>query len=1147
MPKRTLEEAAKVVEDGFVLAEAANGLGPRGVTGHNSRGATEPFGAATDEPSQLFFDAPVRAPEASEDGSEEPSALPEGYGFGDAYMDAFRADSLAHSLYLAATNAGFEFDPNWSIPDANSDLWKELSEGIPEEFQDNLAETVSEDHARYKADRIREELGREQRLYEYAGIAGRLGLSLINPENIAVTAATLGVGALPAVARSSVLAAEAAETAAAMGRAQAALRAGGRAAAANAAYDATHIGLSETRSPSEVAFSATAGLLLGGTLGSLGAGLTAAERARFVKAARKEMGQQAQNLDAEPTFGAGSAGAAERGTPEVLLRDDSKLEFTTFVPEIKDSLMRRGIFRDTGADILAIQDPVLRSSVGVYYGDPVGAVKGGPAVPIGANEEATSIRAAWRFKLASEYEPSWKSWARENGVGGWNHKGRRQFGEAVTAHRLGWVVSDNPHVIKAAAAMDKFYSNALKEAREAGVKGIQDVKTGPYRPRVWRKDVISELSRSTRMGGKAVARLIAKAFKANNPDVSDEIADKLGEGVLKKLRESNAGLNTQVIGFRQADGEWLQDLVREINTDGSLDDVEGYLKSAFKGMLEKSGRTGEGTMAHQKHRLDLDENAFIDVLDNGTGRTTRLHLRDLFDNDAGELADIYGHRMSGATAFAKRGVTDEANHKALMEQVISYDEANGRLKDGKSKAADSMDQIWKLAHGQSLVAPGESPWVSSMRGFFRGMRDLAFSARMNMMWVASIPDSAAWLVTGQSRRLLRNLPELSSAITEMRKGNFDNNLLGEILTHTGIGTEGVANDVFSAFDDDLMREALGMVNTTERVTNNIKRGLRKMNRVTAHVGGVYWKQNFDQKMFGYAYANRLADNALGLSGDLSAQRLASAGLDKPMMKRIGAMIEAHSDTQKAGSGVKVRTLNTDDWTDREAASAFWGAVAREGRRSVQSENYGEAPKWMNHWFGKVLGQFRRFGIVAQTKQLLYGVRHRDMETLQRVLAFQLPLGMLGYAAQMTAYSYTQPDPQAFRDKYLTPGHVLWAGFARAGFVGMLPALVQGGFESATGTSINSNIRVSGSGTDLLDANSYPALDMLNRFGKLGQTMFQSAVRGDRQFDQQDFRNARGLLPGQNAPAIKQMLDMIQNTLPENDDDSDPDETEWFFE
>lgn len=1128
MAKLTLDQFKSAEGQAEKLADQL-GLGPAPSSGPTSRRV------APEAPPPAYLPAPIGVPPVAPTEAQAASrqALWEGYGLWDAVKDSWQADSLIFSTIVAAQESGFRLDPSWRLPDEGTEEWKILTEGIPEEFHENLAVTLSADHAQFKADKIREELEVENRLMEFGGIGGRIALGLTNPENILAAMATGGAGWVKAAPTLG----KAAARSAALG------------AAGNVAIDAPLAAMQETRGTTDVVFSAAAGMLLGGTVGALGRYLSPADQAKFVRDARKEMDDYVSLRDSKFTpFGADSAGAARAGSVARPLIDDFKLQATGEYPTPNFNRLRVGPWRDLAADVHDVDDRELRNAIGGYVGDPAGTNATGAVVPIGANEEATTLRAVRRAQVARDYEPAFKAWARTAGRSSWDAMARREFGEAVTLHRLGYAVSEDPAIVRAAGAMDKFYDDFLTDAVEAGVKGVQKAAGGKYRPRVWLKQAVSEFSTAGRFGAATIDNLIARAFAQANEDVSEEIAEKVGRTVANTLRRSHANMTEITVGFRKADGEWLEGLIREVNKDGSLDDVQDYLKRAFSGLLEKSGRTAEGGQPHQKHRMLLDETASIEAVDNATGKLTKLHLYDLFDNDAGELADIYGHRMAGAVGFARRAkVFDKTDHEKLLDQVRSHYEARGDVKKGE-KVATAMDEVYKLAHGQSLANPAEPPAITQIRRVARAMRDLAFSARMNMMWVAALPDSSAWLVSAQAKRLFRYLPELRQLFKQAKDGTVDHKFMQEIIDNTGIATEGMANDIFSAFDDDLIRQHLGRGATgLERLQSAVERMLRKANRITSHVGGVYWKQNFDQKLFGAAYATRIIDNALGKSTDLDPKRLASAGLNKAMLKRIGAMVEAHSDTQPVKGGLKVKSLNTEAWTDREAASALWGAVAREGRRSVQSEAYGEAPRWMNYAWGKVLGQFRRFGMVATTKQLLYGVRHADMETLQRVLAWQMPLGMLGYMGQMYAYSLTQPDPQAFRDKYLTEGHVLWAGFARAGFVGLLPAISQGLFETATGTSINSNTRVSGSGTSFLDLNTYPAIDMLWRFMKAGETMLQSTIRGDRQFDQKDFRNLRGVAPLQNAPGVKQALDMIQNLLPETDDDVDPDSAEWFWE
>jgi hypothetical protein len=1332
MAKRNPADEARQLDTALNLSTEIGAVRVPTSSGPTSRKAPTDFlsqAEVDDEPYMpLPIDQPAPATPLSVDQQAQRSSLWEGYGLWDAVKDSYSSESMIFAVLAGAKDKGFELDPSYRLPALESDEWKQLTDGIPEEYHDNFEKAVSAEHARYLRGAISEEVDTDARLQEYAGTAGRFALGVVNPESLLMAAATGGASW--------------------MGKAntvrQVVTRAAIVGAAENVAVEGIIASNRETRGADDVAYAAAGGLLLGGAFGRLSAHLDPPERAAFVRLARAELDEgeaiiaaraaaaspakmesvaaveqqvddvlravhaeaipdagdapalsrpqlvqlvdeqrkqlqaaraevegieapaevakrlEAQMLvddmeihgelgamskhlakarkrsaeaearkthkqleadtkdrlqDAEaryvraqselsrfekatgarkvlteieagpadidakikliddpdtrailagrlhtaraaeqgnvltpgeavsqgsPTsdfgggFGADTAGAARINplTGERRLVDDEALNPIAEVPLTTFDGARIGPFRDNAAVIHSIPDSQLRNTVGPYTGDPAGS-SDGRVVPTGADEEAARVRKAARSPHALAYNSNYKEWATSRNLGALARRGmeaRRAFGEEVTLHRIGAVPSTDKAVIKQAAAEDKYYEWFRTEAKRVGVKGFEELDGPPggtaYRPRMWDKARVSEYSRGTRFGAAVIEKLIAKGFKTANADVADEIAEKVGKSIAIKLRTSHAGINDTIVGLKQADGEWLADVLRETNAD---EDTIAYVKRMFD---MKKEPTTEGSVSHAKHRTVLDESVSVMATDRMDGRTRELPIWELLVNDAETLADTYGHRMSGAIGFARRAnVFSKADHEKNLKQVLSHYEAEGKLDEGK-KVTSAMDEVYKIAHGISLVNPNEHPGMTALRNTARGFRDFAFTVRMNMAWMAQLPDSSALLVGGQAKRLSRYMPELWGIWRRMEDGTLDHKFAAEIERMTGLATEGHINSTFSAFDDDITS-----------ASSKFAHGLRVMQQGTQHISLLPKVQNFNQRLFAMSYGTRLIDNALGKASDLNAQRLASAGLDEAMMKRIAEQVKAHGSISDAGNGVKIERLNTDDWADRDAADSFWSAVTREGKRAVQEEVYGEAPAWMNNWVGKVVGQFKRFGVVSHTKQMLYAAKHRDADTVQRFMYSYIMSG-LAYSSQMYLYSLTKPEEERkeWREKYLSPGAIAWGAFSRAGMFSMTPALLQTALSFAD-VSLN-DTRTSGLSGNLFTG--IPAVDIAMRSYNFLRDSSVNITRGDRQFDQSDFKNARGLLPYQNAPLVKQTLDWFEQMLPEDDGDKDQNKIDLGF-
>jgi GNAT superfamily N-acetyltransferase len=72
--------------------------------------------------------------------------------------------------------------------------------------------------------------------------------------------------------------------------------------------------------------------------------------------------------------------------------------------------------------------------------------------------------------------------------------------------------------------------------------------------------------------------------------------------------------------------------------------------------------------------------------------------------------------------------------------------------------------------------------------------------------------------------------------------------------------------------------------------------------------------------------------------------------------------------------------NTSMWTDREARRAFSAAIVRDVDNAIVTPGL-ERPNWISHPVGKVVGQFKGFGLSSIQKTLISGLQQRDAAVL----------------------------------------------------------------------------------------------------------------------------------------------------------------------
>jgi hypothetical protein len=149
--------------------------------------------------------------------------------------------------------------------------------------------------------------------------------------------------------------------------------------------------------------------------------------------------------------------------------------------------------------------------------------------------------------------------------------------------------------------------------------------------------------------------------------------------------------------------------------------------------------------------------------------------------------------------------------------------------------------------------------------------------------------------------------------------------------------------------------------------------------------------------------------------------LAEAGIDQQMAGRIWQQFTT-SGAHRAG----VYLPNTGDWTDRAAAEALNGAVAREVDIAVVTPGQ-EKLLFLSRPVGAMLGQFKSFTAAATERILVANLQRRDAAALAGVF-MSLALGMLSY--KINAFFGGQPTSDR-------PQDWIKEGISRAGLLGWL--------------------------------------------------------------------------------------------------------------
>jgi len=206
------------------------------------------------------------------------------------------------------TQAGFQYDPDYKLPEEGTPEFKALTKDIPVDQWDRLGSAANAEHAQWIADHIRESNATEELLANQGafGVAGRFATDLADPVGLALGVATGGIGTAAKGVRMA-RAARALETAGDLAGSRVALDAaaefssklspgklmlkqGALAGSLNAAMTELTVQGDPSRDQWDVAHSALTGFLLG-------AGMSGIFGRAEINRLRSSIGETRQHLD----------------------------------------------------------------------------------------------------------------------------------------------------------------------------------------------------------------------------------------------------------------------------------------------------------------------------------------------------------------------------------------------------------------------------------------------------------------------------------------------------------------------------------------------------------------------------------------------------------------------------------------------------------------------------------------------------------------------------------------------------------------------------------------------------------------------------------------------------------------------------------
>jgi hypothetical protein len=244
------------------------------------------------------------------------------------------------------------------------------------------------------------------------------------------------------------------------------------------------------------------------------------------------------------------------------------------------------------------------------------------------------------------------------------------------------------------------------------------------------------------------------------------------------------------------------------------------------------------------------------------------------------------------------------------------------------------------------------------------------------------------------------------------------------------------------------------------------------------------------------------------------QHLADAGIDETMARKIWKEME-----NGGGSEVKgVWLSNTDSWKDKRASRAFSAAVVREVERTIVTPGL-ERPNFMSASFGRIIGQFKSFGLSSVNQTLIAGLQQRDANFYNGVV-MAVALGMV--AGKVKAELAGRETDHWTKEKWLVEGldrSGVWGVLADVNNIAEKVSRGRIGLSAFTGEMASRY-----QSRNLISSLIGPTGGLIEDFGHVTGSL----AAGD--WRQSDTHRMRQLLPYQNLLYFRNTLNAIEHSM-----------------
>ena len=433
--------------------------------------------------------------------------------------------------------------------------------------------------------------------------------------------------------------------------------------------------------------------------------------------------------------------------------------------------------------------------------------------------------------------------------------------------------------------------------------------------------------------------------------------------------------------FREIARGYFRQEVANLPKDAAPDfvskaDFDDYVEEAVTSVFNNLTGRGQGDIPEwivPVSRGPLKERSF---------RIDDALIEDFLENDMEAVLRRYVRTMGAETELAAK--FGRADLRDQFEAIgKEYDDLSAKAKTGKERL--------KLAKARDRDIQNLEAFRDMIRGTYRAAEDGSDWSRLTraaLTWnyirllggvlLTSMTDASRLVAVHGLRATMREaLPNLVSRLKAANISRQDARDLGAV-------TEVVLQSRLATLAE--LQDPYAFGSPYERFLSNTSNVFSKMT-------GLGWWNDTMKTMASVMTQNRMARASLNWNGAGKKERayMAFLGIDQGMAGRIARQLGKHGIEERGIWGA-----NVSRWDDDVARRVWAAALNKDVDRTIITKGVADTPLWTKTNWGKLISQFKSFGLASHQRALIAGLQENPLRLLEGMI-FSASLGMLiGY-------------------------------------------------------------------------------------------------------------------------------------------------------